>query len=287
MPLYAPGSTIRLPTTFTVDDVLTDPGTVTLTVVDPENTQTVYTGSVVNDTVGTYHQDIVATVPGIYSWKWVGTSPAAGVDEGTFTVEASLLGAGLLCSVDDVRAYLQKPDLDVAQDDVVSTLIARASRAIATHTSREFGFTGTATRRFRVDGPLVLLDPYDLQSATLVSLDPTAASPQTLTADTDYILGPLNSKGGTYQSLHLGSYCAASGSAFGYGLVDITGVWGMASVPEDVKHACVLTVAMWMRRDVQAISTTFNMDDSRLERPEALPSAVRGMLAPYRRIGIY
>jgi hypothetical protein len=37
-------------------------------------------------------------------------------------------------------------------------------------------------------------------------------------------------------------------------------------------------VALWLRRDVSAFTTTYNLDESRVERPEALPSAVRAML---------
>jgi hypothetical protein len=53
-------------------------------------------------------------------------------------------------------------------------------------------------------------------------------------------------------------------------------------VPPNVEQAAIITVATWLRRDVSAFSTTFDLDEQKVERPEALPSAVTRMLAPYK-----
>jgi hypothetical protein len=45
-----------------------------------------------------------------------------------------------------------------------------------------------------------------------------------------------------------------------------------------------VTVALWLKRDVSAFSRTFNLDEGRTERPDALPSAVTAILAPYRAL---
>lgn len=205
-------------------------------------------------------------------------------DGGQIIVTGTAPGSGLLCSVADVREYLQKPGGDTGQDAVILSCITRASRAIQDYAEREFSLTGTATRTFKAyRGSLVDLAPYDLQSASVVTDTPVGGTPATLTAGTDYDLGDLF-LGGTYLYLRLGASYGRSFGDFPYSTITITGVWGMAAVPEDVRHACIVTAALWMRREVQAFSTTFNMDEARLERPEALPAAVRAMLAPYKRV---
>jgi hypothetical protein len=68
--------------------------------------------------------------------------------------------------------------------------------------------------------------------------------------------------------------------------VQITGTWGFPEIPQDVIEATALTVALWLRRDVSAFTTTYNLDESRVERPEALPSAVRAILSNYQRMAL-
>ena len=52
-----------------------------------------------------------------------------------------------------------------------------------------------------------------------------------------------------------------------------------------MKHCAIVTTAIWLRRDVAAFSSTFKLDEDRVERPEGLPSSVRATLASWRRIG--
>ncbi len=294
---YQPGDTVRLSTTFTVSGTLTDPSAVTLTVQAPDGTATSYVyltdAEVVKDATGTFHADIVFATAGIWTWKWLGTGTAAGVDEGTLTVERTLLGQGLLCSVDDVRSYLQKPSGDTAQNDMIEALIARASRSIMRFCEREFAPAGAAgvARTFAWTGRgHIDLVPYDVRAVTAVLLDPNLdAADQTTLGASDYMLMPVEATDGVYQSIAVANTASQGSSttrsAFGWRQVQVTGTWGFASVPADVSYACLMAVAIWMRRDVQAFSTTFNTDEARLERPEALPSAVKGMLMPWCRWG--
>jgi hypothetical protein len=102
------------------------------------------------------------------------------------------------------------------------------------------------------------------------------------------MLDPLNAAtGGTYLNLRLSgalSIYSTTFQNFGYALVDVTGDWGFASIPNDVKQACIEGVAIRLRRDVSAFSTTFNIDEARLERPEALPASVCQALRQYKRM---
>jgi hypothetical protein len=120
-----------------------------------------------------------------------------------------------------------------------------------------------------------------------VVLDGDTTSPTTLAA-TDYSLRPRAAVDGVYRWLHMGGQYVAAPGLSGIAsdlmperLVTITGDWGfadIASVPADVKHWVNITVVNWLRKDAEAFSTTFNLADERLERPEALPSAVRAAM---------
>ena len=187
-----------------------------------------------------------------------------------------------LCGTADVATYLQKASTDTSQNALMGDLITRASRSILNWTGREFAPAGTAARSWWYYGDEVLsLAPYDFRSGT-VQIDTHTSSPSTLTENSDYYLEPLPAPDGVYQHIRF----ARGWCAYNQREVTITGNWGFSAVPEDVKHACVVTVGIWMRRDVQAFSATFNVDEGRLERPEALPSAVRATLGHYRRPGV-
>jgi hypothetical protein len=191
-----------------------------------------------------------------------------------------------LVSVADVRAFLQKPDPDQQQDGIIGRLIEHASDAVMTYCEREFAPATAAgvSRQFYYCGNGVLnLTPYDVQVVTQVKIDTIAGTGGTVLASTDYRLYPTPAKDGVYNWLRLSPSITGSPSiTFREREVTITGTWGFPAVPDDVKHWTAVTVATWLRKDVQAFSTTFNIDEQRLERPEALPSAVRAGLYRYR-----
>jgi hypothetical protein len=192
---------------------------------------------------------------------------------------ASSPGAGALCTLEDVRSLMQMRDTDTEQDDIIEVLIAWASDEILRYTERELAPAGSTpqTRRFEIDldTRLLNLTPYDAQSVSAVVLDPDDDDDE-LEA-TDWRLGPLPARDGVYRTLRL---LTAQGT--GRVEVDITGVWGFPAVPDPVRKAAAITVVTWLRRDVSAFSTTFNLDEGRVERPEGLPSAVRATLCSYR-----
>lgn len=203
-----------------------------------------------------------------------------------------------LCTVDDVRAYRQKPPGDTDQDTVVQQLITAASRAINTWLGIDITPTnaGTAVTShafvYRGGGRLSLAAGRKVaQSVSAVVMDTDTSSPVTLAAG-EYQLRPKPARDGLYRWIRL----PGAGSQI-YGPehpgardaaereVTVTGVFGYQQVPEDIRHWCVITVCEWMDLNVQSFSRTFNVEDGRLERPEALPSAVRGGLAHYRQVG--
>lgn len=296
MATYQVGDTVRLSTAFRVGDTLTDPTAVSLIIREPDATETTYTfagADITKDSTGLYRYDVVADAAGIWTYKWEGTGAAAGIDEGDFTVEATLLGGPRLCSVDDVRGFLQKPGTDTAQDDIISQLITRASRAIMGFTGREFVVEGAnpQTRTFDADvyarvATTTGIPIDDLQTTpTAVTLaDANGTTIATYSVADDLVLLPRNRA--PWQPI---DHIRVRPSAFApgpYDVLTVSGSWGWPQIPEDVAQACIVTVGLWMRREVQAFTTTFNLDEGRLERPQALPSTAIDMLRRYRYPGI-
>lgn len=204
-----------------------------------------------------------------------------------------------LCTLGDVREMIEMPTTDTSRDDLIRTLITSASQAIARYTDREFAPPSTAiTRRFRIEyadqaSPLVDFQAFDLRAATTVTLNPESSSPTTLAATTDYVLEPQQSFTGTYKRIRLSPilpYLTTFMVKYGYAQVDVVGDWGFASVPSDVKMACVRTVGSWMDRSLSAYGAQdLLLEDPRVVYPGAvdssygIPAGARNLLAPYRR----
>ena len=295
MSIYAaPGSTFEAYTSSTTTGLV---GTMGVRIVDGQGNTTLarQTTGIIEHPAGSGLYAVTLTAPttaGTYAvvWDTGGASPTWAEEDLWVTSSAvvSVAPTGSdLCSLTDVRVFLQKTSADAAQDPVISTLITRASLAIMRYCDREFAPATTgATRTFEWpwEGELVSLAPYDLRgNPTLVQVDTDQASPYTLSSD-EYRVFPLPSRDGTYFGLRVRPFGASLGRVVWRNRqIKITGNWGFSAVPDDVVHWATVTVALWLRRDVSAFSTTFNIAEDRLERPEALPSAVRGGLAHYKR----
>lgn len=195
-----------------------------------------------------------------------------------------------LVTVGEVREFIQKPTPDTNQDPIIAELIKRASETVINYAEREFAPAGTTTavRSFVYCGNGVLnLAPDDLQKGTVVSVkidtvDGTGGT--ALTAGTHYTLRPTRAKDGVQNWMRLAASLPAANPSpyFEDREVTIDAKWGFPSVPDDVKHWTIVTVAEWLRLHVSAFTTVFNIDEARLERPEALPSAVRAGLGKYK-----
>jgi hypothetical protein len=192
----------------------------------------------------------------------------------------------------NVRAFLQKPTGDTAQDTMIDSLISRASLAIMRYCDREFvsSAAGSTARLFELellrDGWLDLA-PYDAQagSITQVRLDTDVNTPRILTTS-EWRPFPIPSRDGIVTALRIIPTSLGGYHRFKHRQVEVTATWGWTSTPADVEHAAIVTTAIWLRRDVAAFSTTFSLDEDRIERPEGLPSAVRAILSAYRRPGV-
>lgn len=284
----APGATFET-TVANADTGLT--GTIGVRIIDGQGGTTVAraTTGIIESPAGSGIYTATLTAPSVageYSVVWDdgGVGPLWATDQLTVTstLPASAVPSGAdLTTLSAVRDFLATPSTDQESDPVIQQLITRASRVIMRWAGREFApATASAARVFTYQGGGFLdLGAYELRSATSVVLDSDQTSTITLTAGTDYLLRPTAAPDGVYQWLELPTYDStlAQGRQ-----VTITGAWGWPAVPADIEHACIITVATWLRRDVSAFSRTFNLDEGRTERPDALPAAAAAALRPYR-----
>lgn len=119
----------------------------------------------------------------------------------------------------------------------------------------------SATRTFAVRERLVDLGPYDLRSATSVTLH-SGDDAEVLVADTDYMLDPIGGDEltGTYLLVRLAEHVSLDSTFsghFGVAKLTVVGAWGVwndtASVPEDLNAAAIETVSSWLDRGVNEV----------------------------------
>lgn len=229
---------------------------------------------------GIYTATITApSTAGSYTvvWDTGGGTPLFAVEDlqVTSTAPAAVSPSGVdLTTLAAVRRFLQKNDAtNTTQDQIIQELITRASTQI-NRTIAYFPAEVAASKTFVWRGGPISLHPYFLGTVTTATLD-TDTSSTTLVAAANYRLRPKPSPTGLYRWLTLPSYTITPGTERE---VTIVGNWGFTTIPADVGHWTIVTVATWLRRDVSAFSTTLRLDEDRLERPDALPSAVvRGL----------
>lgn len=301
------GDAVHLDNTFTVDDVPTDPTTISLSITAPDDTVTTYTyagGQITRDSAGVYHKDIAVSSVGEWSWLWEGTGSAAGVESGTFNVFAVDPIRSNYCTLDELKAELGIGEVssDTFDDSKAQLSIAAASRQIDGFTGWRFWQDAVATARtFRpTDGSLLSLldDPSGDGIATttglIVALDAADVGTYgtTLTIDTDYFLGPLNaatrSPAWPYTEINLtGITYSFNGSAYNRPTVQITAKWGWPAVPDDIHKACLVQAAQLFKAKDAAfgVAGLAGLDGIGMRAGEWNPIA-RGLLVNYRKPSI-
>jgi hypothetical protein len=85
------GQSVKVSSSFAVDDVATDPTTVTLVVKDPEGEETTYTyalGEITRVSAGVYTKDISPDMVGTWWYWFYGTGACAAASQQKFYVKS-------------------------------------------------------------------------------------------------------------------------------------------------------------------------------------------------------
>lgn len=85
--VFTVGNEVRLSCAFTVNDVATDPTTVTLQVTDPSGNVDTYTyalAQLTKSVTGAYYKDVSVDEFGFWKYRWVGTGTCAAAVEGSW-----------------------------------------------------------------------------------------------------------------------------------------------------------------------------------------------------------
>lgn len=243
---------------FKVNNVPTDPTTISLIITDPNQVSTTYTfaaAQITKNGTGDYQKDIASNIEGDWTYEWVGTGTASDVTTGTWHVFGTVLGK-LYATVEELKSRLSITD--TGDDYELHAACFAASRAIEQACGRHFWRTAnTEVRTFTPDDYYCLkLPPFsDLVSVTTLKTDSGGDGTfETTWAASDYQLLPLNATAAPEQRPYreikaVGSqlfplpYLSLSRND----RVQITGVFGWPSVPYGIKQAALLLAAETFR----------------------------------------
>lgn len=189
------------------------------------------------------------------------------------------------------------------RDDQIRLGIEGAQDAVLRYTDRDFTTTpASATRRYTYDGSgIVEID--DCAVVTSVKL-----GSRTLTADRDYITGPVNGDVIYWLDFGWGGGVQPGSPAMGFtsnqdvlgirqrfNFVEVTASfgWPAASIPPSVRQAAIWLVDEFVSdeqgteglqaQSISDFSQVYTGEDPRNE-PAILPPRVRQLLDPFRRV---
>jgi len=189
------------------------------------------------------------------------------------------------CTLADVKASLRISD--TVDDALIEMAIESASRLIDTYCARTFYNMGTATRYFSAQ------DAYycpinDIQSVTTLKTAVNSNGSFDVTwAAEDFQLEPLNgfADGVTMPYTGLRALWKYLFPTIGENaLVQVTGVWGWASVPISVKQATVIQASRIFKRNDSPLGVAGFGDMGVLRVGRSLDPDVQQLIDPYRLV---
>lgn len=183
---------------------------------------------------------------------------------------------------------------DTIDDGLLEIAIESSSRDIDAYTERVFFSTGaTAVARVYIPQDIYLVETDDIISVTTLKSDSTGNGTFDVTwASTDYQLEPLNGLAGgistpatriraigeylwpVYEPRNVNSNQAS---------VQVTGVFGFASIPSAIKQATILASLRAYKR-YESPTGVLGFSDMGVVRVGRLDPDVERLVAPYRKI---
>ena len=199
------------------------------------------------------------------------------------------------CSLADVKAAARITD-DI-DDTLLELSIESASREIDSYTERVFyqtGSEGTPVARVYVPQDLYVVETDDIISVTTLKTDSNGDGTFDTTFDvSDFQLEPLNGLAGgietpftriravgtylwpTYEPRNVDANQAS---------VQVTGVFGFATVPTAVRQACILSALRQYKRYESPTGVLGFSDIGAVRVGTKLDPDVERMIQPYRKV---
>lgn len=174
---------------------------------------------------------------------------------------------------------------DNVDDALIETAIESASRQIDGHCQRRF--YQTTTTRVYTPNDSYITEIDDLVSlTTLKTQSDIDGTYDTTWAASDYQLEPLNRIAGgldvSYTQIRaVGDYLFPTFG--GEATVEVTGVFGWASVPSEIKQACIILSQRQYKRYDSPLGVA-GVGEIGVIRVSRIDPDVASILAPYRRI---
>jgi hypothetical protein len=183
---------------------------------------------------------------------------------------------------------------DTIDDGLLEIAIESSSRDIDAYTERVFFSTGaTAVARVYIPQDIYLVETDDIISVTTLKSDSTGNGTFDITwASTDFQLEPLNGRAGgidtpatriraigeylwpVYEPRNVNSNQAS---------VQVTGVFGFASIPSAIKQATILASLRAYKR-YESPTGVLGFSDMGVVRVGRLDPDVERLVSPYRKI---
>ena len=188
------------------------------------------------------------------------------------------------CGVDELKEYL---GVTGATDDaMLLTLLAAAQRTIDSYCARTFEATADTVRTFDsqrdVDGYTLTVDSDLCAITSIVNGDGTTIS------NSHYVTEPRNET--PYYAIRLkasaGKVWTSTVAGDSENAITVTGKWAYStSAPSDIAHVCKrLAAYIYRQKDNAGDLDRAVIAGNSTILPAQIPSDIRLMLAPYRRL---
>lgn len=287
-------ATLRNGDTLSVEGVLTDPTTVSLTVYKPDGSSNTYTyalTTVAKFATGVFDKaDYVADQAGDYIAVWTATGTVVDTDVARFTVFST--AENLYCSVESLKSRFGITD--TADDFELERVVRAASRRIESYTGRGRFWRDTAvtTRTFHADSSNSVRVPLGISTATglIVKTDEDGDNTfeRTLTVDTDFLLRPSDAltDGWPFDEIVLADNYYFPLHSNGRAGVQITARFGWPNIPADVSEACLILAHRLFKRKETATGVVGFDGMGATVRLSSTDPDVAELLAPYRVVAV-
>lgn len=174
-----------------------------------------------------------------------------------------------------------------SDDALLAALLARAQKAIDSHTRRTFEASADSTKYFDCAPPYVhgrylhVSEVGDLCAITTI----TNGNGSTVAASA-YVLEPRN--GTPYRAIKLkdNSTISWTYSSTPENAISIAGKWAYStSAPDDIVHACIRLAAFYYKqKDAGTFDTVAVPEAGIITVPQGMPRDVQIILRPYRKL---